>query len=503
MSTVARPTVASKQHLRRPVVSDQVNWYTSAKNEVPAWAVARRLFVDILLVGVSGAITYHLRFLGFQSSSGLSFPSHPLTTQLGTQGIYLGFLVVYAAVVVLAAYAQRLYSFDPGRPPLMEFLLLVRAVAVATIILMAFIYLSGIKTVPRVVVGSTAACSLVMLSVWRQCRWCIVRQRFLKGMDLRHVLIIGAGKVGTMLADYLQQHPGLGYGVRGFLDSNRDDDPRIVGTTDDLPRVARQLFIDEVFITVPSERALVKQLALGAMELNLGVNVLPEFYDGLAWACPLDFVGDVPVRVLHRGPIPEFGLFLKRLTDIVGSGLLLVILSPLLAFITLAIAVDSRGPILYRAHRVGKKGHTFLCYKFRTMVPDADRKKDDLRHLNERNGPFFKISNDPRLTRIGGFLRRYSLDELPQLWNVLKGEMSLVGPRPHPLDDVKNYTLEHFRRLEVTPGITGLWQIEARHDPSFERAMDLDSRYIDQWSYLLDLGILLRTIPAVFTCPGK
>jgi len=147
---------------------------------------------------------------------------------------------------------------------------------------------------------------------------------------------------------------------------------------------------------------------------------------------------------------------------------------------------------------MGKKGHTFLCYKFRTMVPDADRKKDELRHLNERDGPFCKISDDPRLTRIGGFLRKYSLDELPQFWNVLKVETSLVGPRPYPLDDFKNYTLEHFRRLEVTPGITGLWQIEARHDPSFERTMDLDSKYIEQWSYLLDLGILLRTIPRNF-----
>ena len=137
------------------------------------------------------------------------------------------------------------------------------------------------------------------------------------------------------------------------------------------------------------------------------------------------------------------------------------------------------------------------------MVANADALKDELRHLNERQGPFFKIGNDPRLTRVGRFLRKYSLDELPQLWNVLKGEMSLVGPRPHPVDDYEQYTLEHLRRLDVTPGITGLWQVSARHDPSFEKNMALDLEYIESWGPWLDLKILLRTVPAVFKGSGS
>lgn len=330
-----------------------------------------------------------------------------------------------------------------------------------------------------------------------------MRHRLAKGFGLRHAVIIGAGNVGTMLADYLQANPLLGYDVRGFLDSNHHGDSRILGKLDDLARVARQEFIDEVFISIPSERELVKQMALEAMKLNLDVKVVPEMYDGLAWQCPLDFVGEFPVRVLHREPIPAFGLFLKRATDVVGSALLLLLLSPLLAVVAAAVVIDSPGPVFYRAYRMGKKGRKFLCYKFRTMVPNADEIKDELKHLNERDGPFFKIENDPRLTRIGGFLRRYSVDELPQLWNVLLGEMSLVGPRPHPLDDVKNYTLEHFRRLDVTPGVTCLWQTEARHDPAFEKAIALDSKYIENWSYLLDLKILLRTIPAVLKGTGR
>jgi lipopolysaccharide/colanic/teichoic acid biosynthesis glycosyltransferase len=179
------------------------------------------------------------------------------------------------------------------------------------------------------------------------------------------------------------------------------------------------------------------------------------------------------------------------------------LLSPILLLAGLTIKLDSKGPILYRAPRVGKKGRRFLCYKFRTMIPNADEVKSELRSQNERKGPFFKISNDPRMTRVGGFLRKYSLDELPQLWNVLKGDMSLVGPRPHPVDDFQCYSLEHFRRLDVTPGITCLWQLDARHDPSFEKALALDAQYIDHWSYLLDFKILLRTVPAVLKGSGR
>jgi lipopolysaccharide/colanic/teichoic acid biosynthesis glycosyltransferase len=158
--------------------------------------------------------------------------------------------------------------------------------------------------------------------------------------------------------------------------------------------------------------------------------------------------------------------------------------------------------VLYAAPRAGRKGRSFLCYKFRSMVRDADALKEYLRKRNERHGPFFKITDDPRITRVGRVLRRYSLDELPQLWNVLKGEMSLVGPRPHPLDDFSAYAIEHLPRLDVTPGITGLWQVTARRDPSFQAGMNLDIDYIHRWSLGMDLRILLKTAGAVLRGSG-
>jgi len=502
MSTVASPAQAPKRNRRPSLPVESVPRRTNGHHDTSRWSVLGPALVDLLLVAASGLIAYRLRFSVHLFPVNQSFPEHLLEVH-GAAGTYIGFLLVYAALLVLVAYSQKLYSLDPTRSPLMESLLVVRAVTVATVILTAFIYLSGIKSVSRLVVGLAAVCSLMTLSGWRLWRWFLLRRRLARGIGLKHAIIIGAGKVGMMLAQYLEENPSLGYDVRGFLDSNHHGDPRILGTVDDLSVVARQQFADEVFITIPSERELVKQLALESMQMNLGVKVVPELYDGLAWQCPLDFVGDVPVRVLHREPIPAFGLFLKRMTDSLGSAAILLVLSPLLALIAAAIFVDSPGTVFYRAYRMGKKGRKFLCYKFRTMVPNADDMKDELRGMNERQGPFFKIANDPRLTRLGGFLRKYSLDELPQLWNVLKGEMSLVGPRPHPLDDVKNYTLEHFRRLDVTPGITCLWQIDARHDPSFEKNVALDSKYIENWSYLLDLKILLRTIPAVLKGTGR
>ena len=205
---------------------------------------------------------------------------------------------------------------------------------------------------------------------------------------------------------------------------------------------------------------------------------------------------------LHEERSPFLGLVLKRAVDVVGAVVALVLLSPLLVAVASLIKLDSRGTILYRAQRVGRKGRLFRCYKFRTMVRDADDLKNRLRKHNQRSGPCFKIVCDPRITRLGRLLRRYSLDELPQFWNVVKGEMSLVGPRPHPVDDFAAYEIEHLARLDVTPGITGLWQITARKDPSFERGMALDREYIRTWSLGLDMRILFRTVFAVVQGSG-
>ena len=200
--------------------------------------------------------------------------------------------------------------------------------------------------------------------------------------------------------------------------------------------------------------------------------------------------------------IPRPAVLSKRLIDIVFSVLGLIAALPLLAAIAALIKLDSPGPAFYSAPRAGKYGRTFVCFKFRTMIYNADRLKANLRSQNERQGAFFKMVRDPRVTRIGRILRRYSLDEMPQLWNVLVGDMSLVGPRPHPLDDFQFYVPKDLRRLDVPPGITGLWQVTARMDPSFQRSMALDLEYIERWTLFMDMRILYKTIFAVMRGTG-
>lgn len=208
-------------------------------------------------------------------------------------------------------------------------------------------------------------------------------------------------------------------------------------------------------------------------------------------------------RRLQQEVVPALGRLAKRVLDLVISSAALVVLWPLMLLIAIAVKVESRGPAIYASPRVGKSSVPFICFKFRTMVPGANLLRKRLHHLNQRRGPFFKMANDPRVTPLGGFLRKYSLDELPQFWNVLKGDMSLVGPRPHPLEDVEQYAPGHEQRLKVMPGMTGLWQVTARENPSFETCMFLDANYIRNWSLLLDCKILLRTIPAVLAGQGQ
>ncbi len=194
---------------------------------------------------------------------------------------------------------------------------------------------------------------------------------------------------------------------------------------------------------------------------------------------------------------------IKRIVDVLLGALLLILAVPMIALAALWIAFDSPGPVFYSALRAGKEGKSFRCYKLRTMVADADQRKKGLRPMNERSGPFFKMENDPRITPSGAWLRKFSIDELPQVFNVIRGDMSLVGPRPHPLDDVELYSAEDLRRLDVKPGITGLWQVTARRDPSFETSMKIDLRYIENWSLALDATILLKTLPVIFRGEGN
>lgn len=318
----------------------------------------------------------------------------------------------------------------------------------------------------------------------------------------RNVLIVGAGRRGRDLATALARDPKSRVAVRGFVDDRAPICGDVHGRICDLANVVISEFVDEIVVVPPHDFDTVRRVAREARLSRTNVSVMPELFGLAPESVSFTRFGTVPMLRLHEEHQPRFGLWCKRAFDVVVSGLVLTTLLPLLIMLSCLIKLSSPGPVLYRNLRIGRRGRSFICYKLRTMVSGADDLREELRSRNERNGPIFKIVNDPRVTRIGRFLRQYSLDELPQLWNVLKGDMSLVGPRPHPVDDFERYGIEHMRRLDAVPGMTGLWQVTAREDPSFERNMALDLEYIARWSFWLDLRILFATLPVVFQGNG-
>lgn len=318
----------------------------------------------------------------------------------------------------------------------------------------------------------------------------------------RNVLIVGAGGLGRNIARHLQAHPEMERRFCGFLDDRRLLGDGIVGRTSELAEWSRRGFVDDVILATPHDRELILRVLREAQRLRLDVKIAPDLF-GCEPLGKVERIGNIAVISLHQERLPAAELLLKRALDLLGAAMALVLLAPLMGLIAVFIKLDSAGPVLYSAERAGRKGRPFRCYKFRTMVTNADNLKPALRAQNQRHGPFFKVASDPRITRLGRFLRRFSLDELPQFLNVLKGEMSLVGPRPHPLDDFSGYAIEHLRRLDVTPGMTGLWQVTSRQDPSFQTGMKLDVEYIRGWSLGMDLRILLKTAGAVLRGSGQ
>jgi Bacterial sugar transferase/CoA-binding domain len=307
-----------------------------------------------------------------------------------------------------------------------------KAVAASTVLLALFIFISGYMDISRVVIISSGMLNVIGLSGWRYLKRRLVLSRAAEGIGVSRILIVGTGRMGTALGKWLEGNRQLGYLVCGFLDSKPSTDPQVLGTVDDLRNIALKQFIDEMFITLPADRDLVKKAAAEARELGLGLKLVPDLYDGLGWRAPLHMIGGFPVMDLHLQPIPAVGLAAKRLLDVIFAAGLLLLSTPLLVLIAALIKCDSPGPVFYWGDRIGRKGKRFRCYKFRSMVVDADVRKDKLREANEREGPFFKLENDPRVTRVGRWLRKSSLDELTHIdqRNSERHEFGVATPTP-------------------------------------------------------------------------
>jgi exopolysaccharide biosynthesis polyprenyl glycosylphosphotransferase len=412
----------------------------------------------------------------------------------------LGIALLHAAFITLLGYSEGLYA--AGNTLTQQGRSLAKSVLWATALLGLACFMQG---APRSLIALMFAAGLLDFAALFARRWEDLRRGRLaaqSGRAMRNVLIVGAGGLGRHVAAHLEHHPQEGRALCGILDDQRSLGNGVIGRVSDLARLARTGFVDDVLIAAPHGRELTLRVLQEARRLRLDVEMVLDLFGCSPECAEFERVSGLPVICLHAERLPAVELLVKRALDVVAACGALLVLAPLLAMIAGLIKLDSRGPVFYAAQRAGRKGRPFSFYKFRTMVSNAEDLKQTLRGQNQRSGPIFKIADDPRITRVGRLLRRYSLDELPQLWNVLRGEMSLVGPRPHPLDDFAAYGVEHLARLDVTPGITGLWQVTARRDPSFQRSIELDREYIRSWSLGMDARILLKTVKAVFQGSG-
>jgi exopolysaccharide biosynthesis polyprenyl glycosylphosphotransferase len=386
-----------------------------------------------------------------------------------------------------------------------------RAVFLASLMLLMVAQIGSWRTINLWTAACVGLFGLGLIVSMRVLLRLNLRRLRLRGHNIKTLLIVGGGPRARWFANEVRERIDLGYRIIGYVDDETNFNghglngvPRL-GDVNDLPSIIANDVIDEVFVALPikSQYSQIETAISLLEEQGIMVHMLTDhFPHRLARSHPSEFEG-APVLSIHSAPPVTWRTEIKRMLDIVVASSSLLVLSPLFAIVALAIRLDSSGPVFFIQNRVGFNKRRFRMLKFRTMCVDAEARMQELEHLNEKTGPIFKITNDPRATRVGKWLRKTSIDELPQLLNVLLGDMSIVGPRPLSVRDaVRMEVAWQKRRFSVKPGLTCLWQVSGRSNLSFEQWMQLDLEYIDRWSLGLDGIILLRTIPAILLARG-
>lgn len=460
--------------------------------------------LSLLLVGLGAAIVFR-----YSPADDPTFVIDYLSNRIKVTNAILGVLLIITWHAAFAA--QPLYVSHRLSPLRSELKEIARAVLIASIALLVAANLGAWPTINAATAAIFGLVSFTLIAAMRVALRMNLRRLRARGHNVKTLVIVGAGERGRKFAAQLEQRQDLGYKLLGFVDSeaafvgSEDECAPWLGTIDDLPRIVASEVIDEVAIALPikSQYTQIESVVLLLEEQGITTHMLSDLFpQKLARSQSVDFDG-TPIVSMHSAPLFSWRTEAKRIFDLVSATLLLIVVAPLLVIAAIAVKLESEGPILFVQERVGLNKRRFRMLKFRTMHRDAEASQEDLEHLNEKTGPIFKIRNDPRITRIGRWLRKTSVDELPQLVNVLLGDMSIVGPRPLSVRDAVRMELAwQKRRFSVKPGITCLWQVSGRSNLSFEQWMQLDLEYIDRWSLGLDASILLRTIPAIMTARG-
>ena len=382
---------------------------------------------------------------------------------------------------------------------------LLKATLLSLVFMGGWLYFFRIQDISRAFIVSVFFVSFFYLAGTKIILMLILKYLRSKGYNFRNILLVGSGPRAMKFIKMVDEHREWGMRFEGIIDDVTENIGKIVcghkilGTFKDLPDLLHDRTIDEVVFVVPRTwLPKVAKLILFCEVEGVKVNIAVDYFEIKYYKAKQSNLNGFPMLSLERTPDQYWHLCLKRLFDIALSSFLLVFLSPMFLLVAVLVKVTSRGPVLFNQTRSGLNGRPFTLLKFRTMVAGAESQLKELAGENEMEGPAFKMQDDPRITKIGNNLRKYSIDEFPQLWNVLKGDMSLVGPRPPIPNEVSEYDSWHRRRLRIRPGLTCLWQVSGRNEISdFDEWVDLDLEYIDNWSLLLDIKILFRTVPVV------
>jgi exopolysaccharide biosynthesis polyprenyl glycosylphosphotransferase len=465
----------------------------------PWWVIVS----DVLLINASMLLAYWVRYR-LQWLRDVSY-HHPLSA-------YIPFSLLFTALMLLTFWMDRAYQRWCRRSWLDQVYHIINGAAKSVVVLFAatfFIDIFRPLQYSRALFLEAGLIVIALLGLARLAQNAIVGWLRARGIGMARVIIVGAGEVGRTVMRTIVARSELGYQVVGFVDDNPQKGQtdigrfKALGPVYNLPRLIEDEEIDEVIITLPwMYHRKIMGIVHECARRQVNARIVPDLFQMSLSQVDVDDLGGVPVIGVREVGFGRGALLTKRGMDILGAVMGLTLGAPVLGLIALAIRLDSPGPVIFHQTRVGKGGKTFEIIKFRSMYKGAEEEQAHLLELNEADGPLFKMRDDPRMTRVGRFLRRRSLDELPQFWNVLRGEMSLVGPRPNTPAEVKRYAEWHKKRLEVLPGMSGLWQVSGRSLLSFDEMVLLDIYYIENWSPWLDFKILVRTIPQALFSDG-
>ena len=466
------------------------------------WSTLALVVTDVILINIAFVLSHYLRYE-------LQWIRAVAEAYYVPFRAYVPVSIILTLILLIVFRAEGLYDRRRGSSWLDDTYIIFTSTLVGMAIMIFIFFLYRAHFYSRLIFFYALLLIGTFLSLSRLIERQIAAALRRRGIGVDRVLIVGAGEVGRAIMRSIVARPDLGYRPVGFV----DDDPKkqegsigpfkALGSTEGLAAILEKEAIGQVIISLPwiSHRKVL-QIISESERRGVRARFVPDLLQMSLSQVDTDVLEGIPLIGMKETTLTGWKIALKRFMDIAGSSAMLLLLSPLLTIIGVAIKLDSPGPVLFRQTRLGRGARRFTCYKFRSMWEDAEEARPQLSELNEVAGPIFKIRDDPRVTKVGRIIRRFSLDELPQLINVFRGDMSLVGPRPPLPSEVEVYEDWHHERLRIPSGITGLWQVMGRSDLTFDEMVMLDLYYAENWSLWLDFKIMLRTIPTVLFARG-